>query len=131
MLRPHSLSAALRYALAIAALMAGSAGSSFAAAPKVPATTPPGVTLVEVVRELNASEPKLLWIRPGDSEGHTLLMSDHDSAQHSECVGACAEEFVPLRAARGERPFGDWSLVERGDGAPQWAYQSHLLYTWA
>jgi predicted lipoprotein with Yx(FWY)xxD motif len=131
MLRPHSLSTALRHGLAAAALTAGGAASAFAGAPGVPATTPPGVTLVEVVRELNASEPKLLWIRPGDSEGHTLLMSDHDSAQNSECVGACAEEFVPLRAARGERPFGDWSLVTRRDGAPQWAYQSHPLYTWA
>lgn len=131
MLPPHSLSAALRYALAVASLIAGSTGSVFAAAPKVPATTPPGVTLVEVVRELNASEPKLLWIRPGDSEGHTLLMFDRDSAQRSECVAACAQEFLPLRAAHGARAFGDWSLVARQDGPPQWAYQSHPLYTWS
>jgi len=131
MVRHPSLFAALRYALAAAALVAASGGEALAAVPKVPATTPVGVTLVEVVRELNASEPKLLWIRPGDESGHTLLMSDHDSARHSQCVGACAAEFVPLRAARGSHAFGDWSLVERNDGAAQWAYQSHPLYTWA
>ena len=100
-MRQHSLFAALRYAIAAAGLVAASGSDALAAAPKVPATTPVGVTLVEVVRELNASEPKLLWIRPGDESGHTLLMSDHDSARHSQCVGACAAEFVPLRAAQG------------------------------
>lgn len=98
--------------------------------PQLPPTTPPGVTLVEVVRELNASEPKLLWVRPGDASGHTLLMSADDTAHSSRCVGVCAQEFLPLRAARGARAFGDWSLVTRPDGAPQWAYQSHPLYTW-
>src|SRR5579862_2784773 len=109
-MRQHLLRIALRYTLG-AALAAGPAGSALAAAPRVPATTPVGITLVEVVRELNASEPKLLWIRPGDAEGHTLLMFDHDSAKHSECTGACAHEFVPLRATRGARAFGDWSLL--------------------
>jgi predicted lipoprotein with Yx(FWY)xxD motif len=131
MLRQRSLIAALRYSLAASALLAVGAPRLFAATHEVPATTPAGVTLVEVVRELNASEPKLLWIRPGDSEGHTLLSFDRDTAQHSACVDACAKEFLPLRAARGARPFGDWSLVARHDGASQWAYQRHPLYTWA
>lgn len=121
----------LRYVLVASAIALGGLGNALAAAPKVPPTTPPGVTLVEVVRELNASEPKLLWVRPGDDSGHTLLMSDQDSPQRSHCLGACAREFVPLRAGRGAHPFGDWTLLARPDGAAQWAYQSHPLYVWS
>src|SRR5579872_3567123 len=93
-------------------------------------TTPAGITLVEVVRELNASEPKLLWVRPGDAAGGTLLMFDQDRAGRSRCVAACAQEFPPLSAPPDARPSGDWSLVHRRDGSLQWAYQSHPLYTW-
>jgi predicted lipoprotein with Yx(FWY)xxD motif len=131
MLRSHvdsPVAQAARTLVGVLAMMC--AASVQARAPQVPPTTPPGVTLVEVVRELNASEPKLLWVRPGDATGNTLLMSDHDTPHASRCVGACAQEFLPLRAARGARAFGDWSLVMRPDGMPQWAYQSHPLYTW-
>ncbi len=97
---------------------------------KTPPATPEGVTVVEVMRELSASEPQFLWDRPGDAEGRTLLISDKDSLGSSTCLGECAQEFLPLRAPRGARAFGDWSLIARPDGNRQWAYQSHALYTW-
>lgn len=104
--------------------------AAFAREPELPATTPAGITLVEVVRELNASEPKLLWVRPGDAEGRTLLIYDRDSARASHCVAACAREFRPLSAPPTAKARGDWSVVPRSDGGRQWAYQSHPLYTW-
>jgi predicted lipoprotein with Yx(FWY)xxD motif len=96
----------------------------------LPPTTPAGVTLVEVVRELNASAPKFLWLRPGDADGHTLLVFDHDQPRKSTCAAACARQFPPLLASHGAKAFGDWSLVHRSDGSLQWAYQSRPLYTW-
>jgi predicted lipoprotein with Yx(FWY)xxD motif len=95
-----------------------------------PATTPPGITLIEVARELNLSEPQILWLRPGDAAGKTLLLYDQDGPGSSACVDACAQEFPPLLAAQDAKAFGDWSLVRRSDGSSQWAYQSHPLYTW-
>jgi predicted lipoprotein with Yx(FWY)xxD motif len=96
----------------------------------VPPMVPPGVTLVEVVRELSTSSAQLLWVRPGDADGRTLLVSSKDQPGVSNCVGECATEFPPLLAGTGAKPFGDWTLVRRQDGAMQWAYQSQPLYTW-
>ncbi|HEY4368929.1 MAG TPA: hypothetical protein VGN07_16965 [Steroidobacteraceae bacterium] len=93
-------------------------------------TTPQGITLIEVVRELPISQPQVLWIRPGDSQGRTLLTYDQDAAGVSKCTAECAMEFLPLAVAKGAKAFGDWSVVKRADGARQWAYQSHPLYTW-
>lgn len=114
---------------ALAPALGASPAARGAAAGLAP-TTPPGVTLVEVVRELNASEPKLLWVRPGDAVGRTLLVFDQDRPGRSRCLGACAREFPPLAAPAGARPSGDWTLLHRPDGSRQWAYQSHPLYTW-
>src|SRR5687767_973236 len=89
---------------------------------------PPGITLIEVVRELPSSSDDVLWFRPGDAEGRTFLVSDADQAGVSNCQGGCAEEFAPLLAPAGAQPLGDWSLVRRSDGRSQWAYQSRPLY---
>ncbi len=93
-------------------------------------TTPAGITLVEVMRDLPISEPQVLWLRPGDAEGRTLFIYSQDSAGKSNCAGSCALEFPPLIAPAGARPSMDWSLVRRSDGTLQWAYQSHPLYSW-
>tara|TARA_R110000868_G_scaffold77820_2_gene222574 strand:+ start:822 stop:2174 length:1353 start_codon:yes stop_codon:yes gene_type:complete len=93
-------------------------------------TVPQGVTLVEVVRELPLSQPERLWIRPGDSEGRTLFVYSADEVGVSRCTAECAQEFPPLVATEDSKPDGDWSLVQRPDGARQWAYQGRPLYTW-
>jgi predicted lipoprotein with Yx(FWY)xxD motif len=97
----------------------------------VPPTTPPGVTLVDVIRELSASSDQVLWTRLGDAEGRTLLRSHRDSPGVSRCDATCAVEFPPLIADPGATPFGDWSAVRRHTGLLQWAYQSDPLYTWS
>ena len=94
-------------------------------------TVPPGVTLVEVVRELNASAAQLLWTRLGDAEGRTLLFLADGRPGGAGCVDDCAVEFPPLPAPADARPFADWSPVRRPDGRLQWAYQSHPLHTWS
>ena len=50
-----------------------------------PATTPQGITLIEVVRELSSSQPELLWMRPGDPQGRTLFVYDQDAPGVSNC----------------------------------------------
>ena len=110
--------------------MAAGAAAALAAPPKVTPTTPPGITLVEVVRDSGGDQPVLLWYRPGDANGRTLLMFDQDRPGLATCSGKCADEFPPLTAPRGAKGFGDWSVVRRPDGIAQWAYQSHPLYTW-
>ena len=96
-----------------------------------PPTVPPGVTLVEVVRELNASAAQLLWTRLGDAEGRTLLFRADGGAVAVSCVDECAAEFPPLPAPADAEPFADWSPVRRPDGRLQWAYQSRPLHTWS
>ncbi len=112
------------------ALLLLAAASALAGTPKLLPTTPPGITLVEVVLEGGVSQPVLQWVRLGDADGRTVLASDQDAGGVSRCVGSCAQEFPPLTAARSARAFGDWSLIRRADGQRQWAYQSHPLYTW-
>lgn len=121
-------SAGVRASAAIATM---TVGVSVALAGTPAPTTPPGVTLVEVVRELGNSQPQILWMRPGDAQGHTLLISEKDDARNARCVAECAAEFPPLRVSHGAKASGDWTLVRRKDGAPQWAYQGHPLYTWS
>jgi predicted lipoprotein with Yx(FWY)xxD motif len=67
-----------------------------------------------------------------DVNGYTLYVSERDvDAGKSSCTGACASEWIPLRAAADAKPLGDWTLVARNDGAPQWAYKGRALYRYA
>ena len=64
-----------------------------------------------------------------DTKGFTLYVTDRDKdAGKSSCYGPCAEQWVPLRAQADPKPFGDWSVVSRDDGRPQWAYKGRPLY---
>ena len=64
-----------------------------------------------------------------DPKGYTLYVTERDrDPERSTCVGPCATEWPPLRAATDAQPFGDWALVPRDDGAPQWAYKGRPLY---
>jgi predicted lipoprotein with Yx(FWY)xxD motif len=94
-------------------------------------STPEGISLVDVSREMGASQPEYLWTRIGDAEANTLLISANDQPGKSSCVGECAKEFVPFAAAAGAKAYGDWSLVSRADGISQWAYQGKPLYRYA
>src|SRR5579872_7316566 len=115
---------------AAATMVAIAAFTPVFAAPNVPATTPQGITVIEVSRELSSSQPQILWLRLGDADGRTVFVSDSDGNGVSNCAGECAEEFPPLLAPHDAKPFGDWSLLHRDGGGRLWAYQSHPLYTW-
>lgn len=119
---------ARRMSATLAFLATFSAGT--AAAADVPMTTPQGITIIEVMRELPISQPEILWLRPGDANGRTLFTYSEDKAGVSNCFDSCADEFPPLAAPRKAKASGDWSLVKRKDGIRQWAYQSRPLYTW-
>ena len=107
-------------ALALTALAAGWAAHANAregqeAAP----ATPPGITI--------GSTP----MGPvfADSGGYTLYVTRRDvEAGVSTCFEACTSVWPPVRAAADAEPFSEWSLVERTDGAPQWAYKGRPLY---
>lgn len=117
---------------AMAATVVAMLGAPQAFAAHAPmSTVPSGVTLVEVVRELNLSQPDYLWTRLGGSAGESLFFSDADAPGASRCVAACAQEFPPVMAGAGAKPFGDWSLVKRQEGGRQWAYQKRPLYRWS
>ena len=96
-----------------------------------PPTVPSGVTLVEVVRELNASAAQLLWVRLGDADGRTLLFPADGGTHGVRCPDECAVEFPPLLAPADAEPFADWSPVRLPGGRLQWAYQSRPLHTWS
>ena len=65
---------------AAAMLLMGTPEGALAAALEVGPTTPPGITLVEVVRDQGGDQPVLLWYRPGDASGRTLFVFDQDRA---------------------------------------------------
>jgi predicted lipoprotein with Yx(FWY)xxD motif len=41
----------------------------------------------------------------------------------------CTEMWPPVFADADAKPVGDWSVITRKDGAKQWAYDEHALYT--
>ena len=107
-------------ALALAVLAAAGAVQSGAGAEQVEApATPPEITI--------GSTP----VGPvfADEDGYTLYVTRRDTEPDvSTCFADCASVWPPVRASAGAAPFGEWSLVERGDGAPQWAYKGRPLY---
>jgi predicted lipoprotein with Yx(FWY)xxD motif len=98
----------------------------------VPLTTPPGIILVDVTKLLQNSSDQFLWRRLGDSTGKPLYTYDADGKTgKSTCVDECAKEFTPYLAPAGAVASGDWSLVDRGGGQKQWAYQGQPLYRYS
>ena len=60
--------------------------------------------------------------------GFTVYTSDADRGGRSSCTGACAQEWQPLAAPASGRARGDWRIVDRADGARQWAFRGRPLY---
>jgi len=67
-----------------------------------------------------------------DSGGMTLYTFDKDVAGNgkSVCNDACAKNWPPFLAKKGETANGEYSLVTRDDGATQWAFKGKPLYLW-
>ena len=49
----------------------------------------------------------------------------------SGCDAKCEETWNPLFAPADAQSSGYWSVIERGDGRKQWAYQGYVMYTYA
>src|SRR5262245_53526504 len=61
-------------------------------------------------------------------DGMTVYTFDKDKPGVSNCYGGCAEEWPPVTAAADAQPFGQMSIIDRTDGAHQWAYAGRPLY---
>jgi predicted lipoprotein with Yx(FWY)xxD motif len=64
--------------------------------------------------------------------GMTLYTFDKDvtGSGKSVCNDACATNWPPFLAKKGEMASGDYSIVTRDDGAMQWALKGKPLYFW-
>ena len=67
------------------------------------------------------------------SNGMTLYTFDKDvvGSGKSVCNGPCASNWPPLMAAGSDKAVGDYSIIVRDDGKPQWAMKGKPLYFWA
>lgn len=61
-----------------------------------------------------------------------LYTYDRDPPGKSNCAGACALAWPPLkvsaRAAAHKGPLGKWSVIVRADGVKQWAFDRKPVY---
>jgi predicted lipoprotein with Yx(FWY)xxD motif len=64
-----------------------------------------------------------------DSKGMTLYTFSKDGKGVSNCTGACAELWPPLKADDDDKPVGDFTIVSRSSGGKQWAHDGMPLYT--
>ena len=55
---------------------------------------------------------------------------DTANPPQSNCDAYCASTWPPYRPAAGESPRGDFTIIKRADGSPQWAYKGMPLYTY-
>lgn len=66
-----------------------------------------------------------------DGEGFTLYTYDADAGGRSTCAGECARAWRPLVAPPEAKPWAEYTVVARADGASQWAYKGKPLYRWS
>ncbi|WP_417309381.1 hypothetical protein [Devosia sp.] len=64
------------------------------------------------------------------ANGMTLYTFDKDEPGVSNCNAQCAANWPPAIADAGATPEGDFTLVDRADGAQVWAYKGWPLYYW-
>lgn len=126
--KPFTLTTAfggLLLALAVAACGSGGGTTKASAAPPPPAAGGQRVT----VGVTNTSLGKILV----DSQGRTLYLFEGDSGTTSNCSGACASAWPPLRA-NGQTTVGSGAnaallgSTPRSDGGTQVTYNGHPVY---
>lgn len=67
----------------------------------------------------------------GNGNWMALYTYAADTPKKSNCVGACAKEWIPLYANVQDTQRGDFSVIQRPDGKKQWALVGKPLYYWA
>ena len=65
-----------------------------------------------------------------DSQGMTMYTYDEDESGKSNCTGMCAVFWPPVEAAKDASPRDRFTLVDRGKGSKQWAYNGMPLYSY-
>ncbi len=87
-------------------------------------TLPEGISVTEVAE---AGGQALVDIR-----GMTLYAFIGNANQDQPNCGAspCPGRFTPLASGMLAAPVGDFTVINRDDGVPQWAYQGRALYTY-
>ena len=63
---------------------------------------------------------------PGSQRLYTY---DLDRDGRSLCNDRCANAWPPVIAPASARALGQWSVIRRDDGTPQWAYRGHPVYS--
>lgn len=66
-----------------------------------------------------------------DQDGMTLYTYARDMIGYSNCNDQCLVGWVPMTPAVGAVMSGDWSIIQRDDGRPQWAYKGRPLYRYS
>jgi predicted lipoprotein with Yx(FWY)xxD motif len=111
--------------LAVALAGCGGGGSNASASPTPKSQSGRAAT----VGVANSGSGKILV----NSRGRTLYLFKKDIGTKSECAGACARNWPPLRAS-GKATVGSGAKVslvgtaKRPDGSRQVTYNGHLLY---
>ena len=62
--------------------------------------------------------------------GMTLYTFKKDEAGTSNCYDDCAVKWPPYLAEAAAKADGDYTLIERKDGAKQWTLKGMPLYFW-
>ena len=58
-----------------------------------------------------------------------IYVYDDDRPGQSNCNIGCIGPWTPVVASGSAKPFGDWTIIQREDRRPQWAFKGHPLYT--
>ncbi len=90
-------------------------------------TTPAGMTLYTYrLDEATPGKSRCTNTRYTMQNGRQFGQVPIPAAQSRK---TCADKRPPFLAAADAKPFGDWSLIDRGSGTKQWALRGSPLYT--
>jgi predicted lipoprotein with Yx(FWY)xxD motif len=64
-------------------------------------------------------------------DGMTVYTYVNEAAGSASCYADCAEEFPPVLAPAGAKPFGELTTVKRLEGKQQWAFRGKPLHFYA
>lgn len=62
-------------------------------------------------------------------KGMTVYAREGEAARDQVCDSECQRNWAPVSAPWLAKGYDAWSVVDRGDGTKQWAYQNKPLYT--
>ena len=114
--------------VAVAALMAAGCGSSSSGSGNGGSTSTPGGASGTALKTATVSGTTVLT----NAQGFTLYWFGPDTASKSNCTGACAQIWPPVKgpATAGTGVTGTLGTISRSDGIVQATYNGHPLYTY-